>query len=392
MINDIRMYGAIGDGTTDDSVAIQSAVDACSSAWCGLYFPPGNYKINSQINITGKTRVFIIGEGAKLISGITTVGNALIYVYDCSDVDITGIAIDFNASAITHHGIRLGNTTTNTLIQGRSRVVRCDFLNFGTETTTGIRFDNTPDTSLAFAVPFPPLLVDQCNFYNQITTEIASFNYSTAAYYGKGVYFGDRSEYWKITNCNFLGIRIGVESYGGANGLIQGCNFIYVFSKISGAYTYGAIYYSNTGANNGKLLVSNCKFNHNFGYSIYWAYATAERPITVSNCHFISNANTAIYIAGGSRHLIIGNHFDRCNAHVGKTNDPWSGQTNAFVYMNNTSRCAITNNQFINDSDYGVETAGTSDYNEISYNRWYNITGISSLTGANNVQTGNNNL
>lgn len=42
-------FGATGNGTTDDTVAIQNAVNACYGA--SLYFPPGNYKITSAINI-----------------------------------------------------------------------------------------------------------------------------------------------------------------------------------------------------------------------------------------------------------------------------------------------------------------------------------------------------
>lgn len=40
----VRAYGAVGDGATDDSAAIRAALDAMSPARPGtLYFPPGNY-------------------------------------------------------------------------------------------------------------------------------------------------------------------------------------------------------------------------------------------------------------------------------------------------------------------------------------------------------------
>ena len=52
-------FGATGNGTTDDTVAIQNAVNACYGA--SLYFPPGNYKITSAINILSS----IVIQGAQ---------------------------------------------------------------------------------------------------------------------------------------------------------------------------------------------------------------------------------------------------------------------------------------------------------------------------------------
>lgn len=48
----VKDFGAVGDGTTDDIVAIQAAQDAITSATGGiLYFPPGRYKISAPIVI-----------------------------------------------------------------------------------------------------------------------------------------------------------------------------------------------------------------------------------------------------------------------------------------------------------------------------------------------------
>lgn len=59
---DVRAYGARGDGSTDDTAAIQAAIDACATAGGGtVYFPLGVYKVagaaqnttaeNSQITL-----------------------------------------------------------------------------------------------------------------------------------------------------------------------------------------------------------------------------------------------------------------------------------------------------------------------------------------------------
>lgn len=43
-------YGAKGDGTTDDTTAIQNAINALANAAGGtVYFPPGTYRVNGQL-------------------------------------------------------------------------------------------------------------------------------------------------------------------------------------------------------------------------------------------------------------------------------------------------------------------------------------------------------
>ena len=55
-------YGAVGDGTADDTVAINAALSAVTSG-DAVYFPPGNYKITSQITFD-KDNVCIFGDGS----------------------------------------------------------------------------------------------------------------------------------------------------------------------------------------------------------------------------------------------------------------------------------------------------------------------------------------
>lgn len=58
----VKDYGATGDGTTDDTAAITSAITAAAITG-DLYFPPGNYKITSQITVTTKTKIHGAGKG-----------------------------------------------------------------------------------------------------------------------------------------------------------------------------------------------------------------------------------------------------------------------------------------------------------------------------------------
>lgn len=62
-VYNILRYGAVGDGSTDDSGAIQDAVDAASQTGGTVYFPPGyKWGIGSQVTISSAFPVNLIGE------------------------------------------------------------------------------------------------------------------------------------------------------------------------------------------------------------------------------------------------------------------------------------------------------------------------------------------
>lgn len=67
-IYNVRDYGAKGDGTTDDTTAIQDALTDCNSDKGILYFPSGTYVLNSELVLN--TGITIMGTGnAKIKAG-----------------------------------------------------------------------------------------------------------------------------------------------------------------------------------------------------------------------------------------------------------------------------------------------------------------------------------
>lgn len=111
MIFNVQNFGAKGDGITDDTAAIQSAIDAAAAAGGGqVYMPTGTYIVSggeepSDGCLMLKSNVYLYGDGM----GATTVK-----VADGSDTKITGVirsaygeeTHDFGVSNLTIDGNR----------------------------------------------------------------------------------------------------------------------------------------------------------------------------------------------------------------------------------------------------------------------------------------------
>src|SRR5258708_7629268 len=120
----IKSYGALGNGATDDSASIQSAINAAQTNGGVVYFPVGTYLVGTSPTVsTGK--IILAGDGADSILKIkaSTKANALL-VTGTSYVQIKGLYIDGNLANVdtsgtaytTICGIRVYNST-NVIIE-----------------------------------------------------------------------------------------------------------------------------------------------------------------------------------------------------------------------------------------------------------------------------------
>lgn len=84
---DVRAHGATGDGTTDDSAAVQTAINTLETAGGGiLFFPPGIFLAeNLDITAAGTREGFMV-VGSGMISVIKAKGGAAIF----SSIDMGG--------------------------------------------------------------------------------------------------------------------------------------------------------------------------------------------------------------------------------------------------------------------------------------------------------------
>ncbi len=70
----VREVGAAGDGLTDDTVAIQAAIDAADS----IYFPAGTYMVSSSLRIPSNRRLYGDGPASVLRKRSQSVARVLV--------------------------------------------------------------------------------------------------------------------------------------------------------------------------------------------------------------------------------------------------------------------------------------------------------------------------
>lgn len=120
----VRDYGAVGNGTNDDTTAIQAAANAVTNN-SSLYFPAGVYKITAAFGFssTTLTNVTIYGDGfcSQILNDSGPTGsNTCVIQWGCSRFNIYGLFWNGTAS-VRDQGVHIR------LQAGQSRVHHCYF-------------------------------------------------------------------------------------------------------------------------------------------------------------------------------------------------------------------------------------------------------------------------
>lgn len=150
-----RAYGAKGDGTTDDTAAIQAAIDAAIAANTSCTIPPGTYKIASGLTVA------LSGSSPKAFSLIGVPGQT-VFVPTAAVTTAVTLATSTNSDGTTHsltvYGIRLDGVNTSGAtgwlvgdnagnLSGRIRMEFCEALRFTDAGGKGIHVKNVVSAS-----------------------------------------------------------------------------------------------------------------------------------------------------------------------------------------------------------------------------------------------------
>lgn len=245
----VQDYGAVGDSSTDNTIAFQNAFNAVPAQGAVVYFPAGRYIFSGNISITNKC----------IVQGVGGVSN---YASGTSGQKIISPSSSLICNSLTHNGI----------------IVDTDFVQFD---NIGIRNNQMNPTSGAgilwergFNGRMDNVSVDR--FYNNVVfVNVDNFN---------------------ISNCKFddpvsknLWIQDSSDLDGGDNS-IYGCYF-------NGGFYSGItdIYWTSGGG----LKITNCKFNTtSTNHPSYCIYASigGTADFLINNCSLENFSVDAIHI------------------------------------------------------------------------------------------------
>ena len=107
---DVRDYRATGDGVTDDTAAIQAAIDATSTGI--VFFPAGSYMLSSALTVDTRTNTQFLGAG-KNITHIYITGNHSGFSFTgvCSRIALKDMWIGSAAERASGGGISFVGTS-----------------------------------------------------------------------------------------------------------------------------------------------------------------------------------------------------------------------------------------------------------------------------------------
>lgn len=332
----VKEYGVLGDGTTNDALAIQALIDSINNGT--LYFPKGTYFLGPD-NITIKSDINLIGDEAVLAfsnTGIKTADTGQVttpndQAIKTNNVEIKGIKFDGLATGLW--ALNLSNIN-NLLIDSIEIVNILD--NEGTpcagihiqDNSHNIRIVNCLIDVSDYCIVIGSEKMRQLRDITEHNTDIVIANNNLITKWGSGVGVNCANKNVTISNNNITvtGLGIGVKCGEGVNNpiqlhvediVIQG-NTIYNPNKVGHATrvsynVYSVIIADNNinGFSEGLWLANNLNldqdislgvdiiFNNNKVrdalYGVYSKRNTVRQPKVTINGNTFINVDTGVY-------------------------------------------------------------------------------------------------
>lgn len=286
-------YGATGNGSTDDTAAIQAALDTGANS---VYFPAGTYKISSTLTPANNQTLWGVsrewGPGGTIFSA--TSGLNVPMVKFTSGGTIHNISLSGTATSSTTSQVLIyinntnGVTVNNCFLNGGYSLIKIDGESFYITLQNNV-FYSAYDTQLfvtSVAANGVDLIMDNCRFLSLPSTASAAMSF-----YGLGSIICSNTQV-SVQSVKAGGAQIFFDlpaaNYGGAQ--FVNC----VFENASASSSTYAVYAKGTsGSPWTYLMFNNCIFGGGNGIALRADYTTLMEVIGGSMSSV--NASGAFY-------------------------------------------------------------------------------------------------
>jgi len=244
-------FGAVGDGTTDDTAAIQAALDSGAAI---VYFPSGSYPASSTITVSSP--VHLLGEiGSKIIPTIG-LGGGKLFLFTTDDVIVENMSVDgtgetFTPSTGNTYAFFSGDGTTKYYNHSyiNNKIINLSFSDGNTGLTNllvshGIYVDNVDDVVIDNNII--DTISGSCVFLrDNHNVSIRNNRFEDFRWYATQLTFNVK--HWIIENNSYLSGTAEGCYWGGAVNIVSDIGEIKVsHGKIdnnyfTGKYSYGAV-------------------------------------------------------------------------------------------------------------------------------------------------------
>lgn len=295
----VKDYGAVGDGITDDTDAIQAAIadewariSANPAAYAQsrnpIYFPAGNYLITATIKLY--PYITLMGDGIDRSIITLQAGYVGPVLRTADSLGQTGANIGTNGGILPTHITVSGFTFDSSIDPPNTMVLlqRCTNTNMDNCKLIGAWQPGDAFNSTGNGITIESIgtatSTEYLNFNNIIVNNVAF-----------GLYSEDPIRFVNVTNSSFVTCYTGIGLIEGAD---SGPSYVKISNSIFRAIDSYGLYATTTGegitsSNNNYVDVGN-EYNR---YAIYWSNAT-------SSCSSIGDVfdqiNPSLYVYNGS--------------------------------------------------------------------------------------------
>ena len=309
----VRLFGAKGDGETDDAQAIQTAIDSIPSRGGTIFFPSGTYRVTSGL-VAPHPRIRLLGEGAasysESLSGAGGSGSILV-------ADGQGITL-----------LYIGSGTNNVEHVGPS----VEHMNFA---------DRTGNTATLLKIRLANRWnLDNCSFRD---AEVGLFIDSDAASQGGSVDGGDAS-WGMVHQCYFTKNDYGIYVPYSGGFVVNGGSFV---------NEPGSSQVAISRKGGSQLRVSNIKVDQGIGI---WTEGNGGiiQGSQFEDCNPAIRLDGNEYSSNGQYNKVIGCHFYGPPDSVGV--EVTSRAADCKVALNTFSNIATEN--WVRDNGEGTQIFG----------------------------------